>query len=222
MMNLNYYKNFILQVILIIFGLLLNQKPSLGKPLQNWRMQLPVKTEDSPVARRQQTLDRLLQLMQQRLLLQHHVARWKWNHQSPIEAPQREQELLKKLRQQAIAYGLDPDTVSTFFQWQIQAGKLLQIADFQTWQRQGIQSFEHVPDLNQVVRPSLDKLDTELLSTLANLAPVAHPMIQHQQLIQSRAQIVLRGDGIDNTVRRVVLAPLLEAVDKRETVSLLA
>ena len=117
------------------------------------------------------------------------------------------------MRQQAISYGLDPDTVSTFFQWQIQAGKLLQIADFQTWQRQGLQSFEHVPDLNQVVRPSLDKLDTVLLSSLAKLAPALdRPMIEHQQLIQSRAQIVLRGDGIDNTVRRVVLAPLLEGV----------
>ena len=119
----------------------------------------------------QQTVDRLLQLMQQRLMVQHDVARWKWNHKSPIEAPQREQELLAQLRQQAISYGLDPDAVNAFFQWQIQTGKLIQTADFQNWQRKGVRSFANVPSLKGTLRPLLDKLDTELLSILATLAP---------------------------------------------------
>ncbi len=118
----------------------------------------------------QQTVDRLLQLMQQRLMVQHDVARWKWNQKSPIEAPQREQELLAQLRQQAIAYGLDPDTVNAFFQWQILTGKLVQKADFQNWQRKGVRSFANVPSLNGTLRPLLDKLDTELLCVLATLS----------------------------------------------------
>ncbi|MBD0304154.1 MAG: chorismate mutase AroQ, gamma subclass, partial [Tolypothrix sp. T3-bin4] len=31
-----------------------------------------------------------------------------------------------------------------------------------------------------------------------------------QQLIQSRAQIILHGDAIDGTVRRIAIAPLIE------------
>ena len=170
------------------------------------RMQLKF-AEDSLVAHHQQTIDRLLQLMQQRLIVQHDVARWKWNQKSPIDVPQREQELLAQLRQQAVTYSLEPDVVSAFFQWQIDAGKLIQIADFQNWQKQGVQSFDNVPCLNLIVRPLLNKLSTELLSALAELTPFLD-CLTVQQLIQSRVQIILRGDGIDQTVRRVALAPL--------------
>lgn len=189
---------------------IITSKPSSGQSLQNPQgMQLGF-GEDSPVGRHQQKVDRLLQLMQQRLIAQHDVARWKWNQKSPIDVSQREQELLAQLRQQAMAYGLEPSAVSAFFKWQIDAGKLIQIADFQNWHREGIQSFDNVPDLNLTLRPLLDKLSPELLSALAALDPV-RDCLTVQELIQSRAQIILRGDGIDQTVRRVVLAPLLAA-----------
>ena len=189
---------------------IITSKPSSAQSLQNHQgMQLGF-GEDSPVARHQQKVDRLLQLMQQRLSVQHDVARWKWNQKSPIDVPQREQELLAQLRQQATAYGLEPSAVSAFFRWQIDAGKLMQKADFQNWHREGIQSFDNVPDLNLTLRPLLDKLSPELLSALAALEPV-RDCLTVKQLIQSRAQIILRGDGIDQTVRRVVLAPLLAA-----------
>lgn len=161
------------------------------------------------VAGYQQQVDRLLSLMQQRLVIQHDVAQWKWNHNSAIEAPEREQTLLANIRQQASAYSLDPDTATIFFQWQLFAGKLIQVNEFQTWQRQGIQSFEHVPDLNQTLRPSLDRLSPEILAALAPLSPVLSCSTV-QQLIQSRAQMILRGNGINNTVRRMAIAPLIE------------
>ena len=196
--------------------------------LQNpQRMQLRFK-KDSRVAHHQQTVDRLLQLMQQRLMVQHDVARWKWNQLSPIDVPQREQELLAQLRQQAVTYGIEPDVVSAFFQWQIDAGKLIQIADFQNWQKQGVQSFDNVPSLTLTVRPLLNKLSAELLSALAELTPFLD-CLTVQELLQSRVQIILRGDGIDRTVRRVALAPLnavkgtscqdsgLDGIDKNST-----
>ncbi|BAY49991.1 chorismate mutase (plasmid) [Scytonema sp. HK-05] len=209
-MNLNSFKKLLLlQVTIITFGLLLTDKPSFGQPKENSQGMQLVDFQASRVESYQQQVDKLLNLIRQRLLIQNDVARWKWNNNSAIEAPEREQELLAQLRNQASAYGLDPDAVAVFFQWQIFAGKLLQVDDFQTWQREGIQFFNNVPDLNQTLRPSLDKLSPEILSALAPLSPaLSCPTLQ--QLIQSRAQIILRGDGIDNTVRRIAIAPLIE------------
>ena len=202
-------KLLLLQATIVIFGLLLISKPSFGQSLRNPQVMQSGFDDDSPVARPKQKVDRLLQLMQQRLILQHYVARWKWNQRSPIEAPQREKELLAQLQQQAMAYSLEPNVVSAFFQSQIDAGKLIQITDFQNWVQEGVQSFHNVPSLNLTIRPLLDQLSSEFLSVLAALTPVLDsPKVK--ELIQSRCQTILQGDGIDTTVRRVALAPLLE------------
>ncbi len=155
------------------------------------------------------SVDKLLKLIQQRLLIAHDVARWKWNHKRPIEDRKREQELLLKVRQQATIYSLEPDTVAAFFQAQIEAGKLIQAVDFQNWQKQGIKSFPHVPDLNQILRPSLDKLNTEFLFALTELTQfLGCPQIQ--ELIKSRSQMIIQGDGIVKQVQSMAISPLLQ------------
>ncbi|MEH1771103.1 MAG: gamma subclass chorismate mutase AroQ [Nostoc sp.] len=209
-MNLNSYKKILVfQVIIITFALILTSKPSFGQSKENSQESPIVVCQASRVALYQKQIDKLLSLIQQRLLIQSFVAQWKWNHNNAIEAPEREQVLLAQLRKQAPAYGLDPDVVVVFFQWQIFAGKLIQISNFQSWQKQGIEFFDNVPDLNRTLRPSLDKLSPEILSALATLSPVLNcPILQ--QIIQSRAQIILRGDAIDDTVRRIAIAPLIE------------
>ncbi len=192
---------------LLLTSKLVSEKSKLYLSLQNsWTMQLAA-AENVLVTRQQRQVDRLLQLMQQRLMIAHDVAGWKWNQNRPIEDSQREQELVAKLRQQATAYGLEADTLAAFFQAQIEAGKLIQKTDFQTWHQQGVQSFTNVPDLNQTTRPSLDKLNTEFLAVLAEITP-ALGCRTLRKLIQSRAEIILRGDGIDRTVQRIALAPL--------------
>lgn len=208
-MNLNHSRKLLLlPVTFISFGLLFTSQPSFGHFL-NKSQEMPSVVSESTAAQYQQQVDKLLELMRQRLLIQNDVARWKWNNNGAIEAPQREQELLTQIRQQAPAYGLAPDAAAVFFQWQIFAGKTAQINDFQKWQRDKVQSFDNVPDLNNTLRPLLDKLTPELLSALAPLSPALNcPALQ--QLIQLRAQVVLRGEGIDNTVRRVAIAPLIE------------
>ncbi|MEJ6485328.1 gamma subclass chorismate mutase AroQ [Nostoc punctiforme UO1] len=160
-------------------------------------------------AEQQLRVDKLLKLIQQRLLIAHDVARWKWNHKRPIEDRKREQELLLKIRQQARIHSLEPDTVAAFFQAQIEAGKLIQAVDFQNWQKQGIKSFPHVPDLNQILRPSLDKLNTEFLFALTELTQfLGCPQIR--ELIQSRSQVIIQGDGIVKQVQSVAISPLLQ------------
>ena len=202
-------KLLLLQITLMIFGLLLTSKPSSGQPLKNSTQRYLESNESSTTARYEPQIDKLLQLMRQRLLIQNDVARGKWNQDGSIEAPGREQDLLAQIRSTAPSYGLDPDTAAIFFQWQIFAGKLVQIDDFQTWLQQGVKSFNNVPDLNQVLRPSLDELSPQLLDALKQLTPVLE-CSKVQQLIQLRAQTILRGEGIDKVVRHVVIAPLIE------------
>lgn len=159
------------------------------------------------IAEQQLRVDKLLKLIQQRLLIAHDVARWKWNQKLPIEDLQREQQLLSKVRQQAKIHSLEPTIVVAFFQAQIEAGKLIQNADFQTWQKQGIQSFPNAPDLNQKLRPSLDKLNTEFFSALVQLTPVLGcPQIR--EIIQARSQVIISGEGIDQKVQNLAISPL--------------
>lgn len=198
------------QATIIGLGLCLTSQPSFAQSKHS-AIKL-ADAQDVAVVNQQLKVDKLLQLIQQRLLIAHDVARWKWNHKRPIEDRQREQQLLDKLQKQAIDYGLQPDAVSAFFAAQITAGKLIQTADFQIWQRQGVKSFTNVPDLNQNLRPLLDKLNTDFLAVLTDMNAVLSCSLV-QELIKSRAQIIIRGDGINPTVRRTAIAPLLAVKD---------
>src|SRR5262245_39394913 len=51
-------------------------------------------------------LDRLLNLMRERLVLMHEVARWKWTEKRPIADPARERDLLDRLAARARDRGL--------------------------------------------------------------------------------------------------------------------
>ena len=200
-------KLLLLQITLIIFGLLLTSKPSSAQSLKNSTQGYLESNEEA--GRYEPQIDKLLQLMRQRLLIQNDVARGKWNQDGSIEAPGREQDLLAQIHSTAPSYGLDADTAAIFFQWQIFAGKLVQIDDFHTWLQQGVKSFNNVPDLNQILRPSLDELSPQLLDALKQLTPVLK-CSKVQQLIQLRAQTIIRGEGIDKVVRHVAIAPLIE------------
>ncbi|MEH2204881.1 MAG: gamma subclass chorismate mutase AroQ [Nostoc sp.] len=206
-MNLSFFrKHPLLFVSIIFFGLFFS---STVVAAQNSGSVKLVNPQAITSAEQQRSVDKLLKLIQQRLLIAHDVARWKWNQKRPIEDLKREQELLLKVRQQATTHSLEPDRVAAFFQAQIEAGKFIQTADFQNWQKQGIKSFANVPDLNQTLRPSLDKLNTEFLFALTELTSVLGcPQIQ--ELIQSRSQVIIQGDGIDRQVQNLTISPLLQ------------
>src|SRR5262245_51996104 len=56
----------------------------------------PDRSQDGGAAGLQQAVDRLLDLMRQRLLVQHEVASFKWHARRPVTDPKREQELLDR------------------------------------------------------------------------------------------------------------------------------
>lgn len=215
MYNLKFLRKYPLWFFIIVFfGLSFSNKVvaanlKLDFVAQNSGSLQPANSQVIISTEQQLSVDKLLKLIQQRLLIAHDVARWKWNHKRPIEDRKREQELLLKVQEQAKTYNLEPNRVVAFFQAQIEAGKLIQTVDFENWQKLGIKSFSNVPDLNQTLRPSLDKLNTEFLLVLRELIPVMGcPQIQ--ELIQSRTHVIIRGDGIGEQVQNLAISPLLQ------------
>jgi chorismate mutase len=147
--------------------------------------------------------DELLDLMRQRLLLMHDVARWKWNEQRPIADPEREQALLAGVERQASQLGVDPALARRFFAAQIEAAKLVQEEDHQRWRNEKQGRFTDVPDLAKELRPRIDDLNSRLLATLKRIGSERHPITQ-------RANVLLAGEGISPAVRRAALAPFEE------------
>jgi len=159
------------------------------------------------VAAARVALDNLLDLMRQRLLVQHEVARVKWHARLPITDPKREQELLDRAEAQARDLGLEPGFAREFFRAQVQAGKLVQQADFDAWQRSGTTPPDGGPNL-KALRLQIDSLNRKLLEALKD----AGRHLQHEvgrRAVQDRADVVLRGDGITAAVCQAACAPLL-------------
>jgi len=151
-------------------------------------------------------LDRLLGLIQQRLLVAHDVARWKWSQGKPISDPAREAKLLEEVAALGRDRGLDPEFVRSFFTAQMEAGKLLQQADFDRWRADGRDRGEAGPDL-AALRARIDQLDVELLDALAAVGPLPLPE-DRREVLKQRAAAVLDGAGIDEEVRARALQPL--------------
>ena len=178
--------------------------------LAGCRPPTPVAPTDEIAPRQAQTansVDDLLALMRDRLLLMHDVARWKWNERLPIADPEREQQLLSDLAERGLVYGLDPEQTTRFMAAQIEAGKLVQQADFDAWKRRGTDKFPNARDLKADLRPRIDELSGRLLAELAKLNSAANSMSAAQ--IEQRAREILSGEGIDDDVRRTALRPLL-------------
>ncbi len=175
----------------------------------------PPTAEQTPTARQRPTpadveavVDELLDLMGQRLLLMHDVARWKWNAGKPITDERRERELLSDLEQRGLALGLDRPTTRAFMAAQIEAGKLMQEADFKRWREQEQGQFADVRDLAIDLRPAIDRLSAEMLARLAQLAPLID-QDDARATMRDRADRILQGEGIDETVRAAALRSLV-------------
>ena len=113
---------------------------------------------------------RLSGLLRSRLALMDDVARWKWAARKPVSDPAREEQLLMALVQQGQTAGLDAERVTGFFRRQFAASRLRQQQLFEQWQQtDGPHDDRPAPDLQQVLRPRITRLSTELLQLLADI-----------------------------------------------------
>ena len=151
-------------------------------------------------------LDRLLDLIRQRLLVMDGVARWKWNQQASIADPVRERAILEGIVAQSGKHDLDPAFVRIFFQAQFDAAKQVQADCFRRWEAARQPPFPDAPDLTRDLRPQIDRLNGELLAALPAVR-LQDPAARGR--LQQRAAVVVQGDGITAAVRDTAVAPLL-------------
>ncbi|WP_371656742.1 MULTISPECIES: gamma subclass chorismate mutase AroQ [unclassified Streptomyces] len=105
-------------------------------------------------------------LFAERLLIADKVAAAKYGNDRPIDAPARERKILGDVAARAVGLGLDPDTVVAIFRDQIEANKLVQRGLYTRWDAHPEERPTQRPDLDKEVRPALDLITTQLLSTL--------------------------------------------------------
>jgi chorismate mutase len=151
--------------------------------------------------------------MRSRLAVMHDVARRKWADKAPIEDPDREAALLRDIADRGTALGLDPSTTRAFFGAQIEAAKLVQRADFRRWEAGHRGPDAEAPDLAGVLRPRIDALNRDLLDALVQAMPRLQADGGAAARIRGRADELLVGDGIDDTVRAAAVRPLINAAE---------
>ncbi len=159
----------------------------------------------------QQSIERLLVLMDQRLAVAVDVAQAKWNSGAPIDDPVRERQILDDLSAALTgANAADKLAIRRFFQAQFDAGKIIQRDLHAQWRQQQHARFVHPPELARDIRPKLDQLTPQLLDALAQVRPL---LVQGNAYawLQQRSQTLLAVDF--NSAVRVTALAGLRAVD---------
>lgn len=114
------------------------------------------------------TLSPLLDSIERRLALADAVALHKWDNRQPVQAIEREQQVLANIRRAAPTYQLDAHRAEAFFADQIEANKLVQYTLLHRWNN--LRQAPDTPrrDLKADLRPQLDQLQAQLLQRLAH------------------------------------------------------
>jgi len=143
----------------------------------------------------------VLQTIRDRLLVAHDVAQTKWGTEKAILDPQREADILDEMTRRGEALHLDAVPLRRLFAAQIQAGKQIQAADFETWQSEHRSAFEAPRPLSDL-RQTIDRLNENLLRGLAvaQVPPATW---------KSLARKYVAGPGISDAVRNTAVAPLV-------------
>ncbi|MES3709638.1 chorismate mutase [Pseudomonas putida] len=147
----------------------------------------------------------LLTIIEQRLDLATSVAVHKWDNHLPVEAPERERQVLVGVQEMAPDYDLSPERAAAFFADQIEANKLIQYTLRDRWTMLGQRPAAAPLDLANQIRPRLDKLQATLLLELARfdrqhnqdctqklthaLARLTNDTLRHQALVRATTQL---------------------------------
>jgi len=157
-----------------------------------------------------QKINRLLELIDQRLGIAAEVAKSKWNSGGAIDDPDREQQLLDAISVTAKGMGAGNLTfVSDFFQNQFDAGKIIQTRLIMHWHASypDDYKFNDAPDLIKEIRPRLERLNPALINALLEVQPLLQQAPMRSYLSTQAVQII-RND-VNGEARRTALTTLL-------------
>jgi cyclohexadienyl dehydratase len=147
----------------------------------------------------------VFELMQTRLSLMRAVAAWKYANNAAVTDPAREQRVLDASVAQAQQLGIEPASARDLFAVQIRIASDVQEHFIATWRKQGGNA-ERVRDLNQELRPELDRIGAELLQAIYLALPelARADFVQHYKTFAS----VIDVPGVDTADREQLLGAL--------------
>jgi cyclohexadienyl dehydratase len=149
---------------------------------------------------------RVFDLMQTRLSAMRAVAAWKYANNAAVTDPAREQRVLDASIAQAQQLGIEPVSARDLFALQIRIASDVQEHFIATWRKQGGPA-ERVRDLNQELRPELDRIGAQLLQAIY----LALPELARADFIQRY-----------KTFAAVIDVPGMEAADREQLLAVLA
>lgn len=149
---------------------------------------------------------RVFDLVQTRLSIMRAVAGWKFANNAPVTDAAREQRVLDASVAEAQRLGIEPTSARELFALQIRIASDVQEHFIATWRKQGGSS-ERVRDLNQELRPELDRIGAQLLQAIYLALPE-----------------LARTDFVEHykTYAAAIDAPSLEAADREQLLRALA
>jgi chorismate mutase len=168
-------------------------------------------------AKERDALTTLIDASAQRLALAREVAFAKWDNGVPVEDVRRERHVIHAAVRAGCEVGLPAEFVRRFFSAQIEANKLIQYALLTKWQAQGKAPRHSRIDLEQTVRPPIDRIQAVLISALVNRTGSPSPTSCRAQLaeaIMDRKITCLEiSRSLFSTALELALSPLCDATD---------
>lgn len=139
----------------------------------------------------------------QRLMLMPLVAEVKRAKNLPIEVPGREAVVEERAREAAERAGLDPASYLALVRAQIEAAKAVQRAALEA---PVSVDANRLPDLDDDIRPAIDRIDVAIRSTLVWAAPIESSEDELIELLRVDAQVPGLDDAVLRGIARAVRA----------------
>ena len=169
--------------------------------------------EDSPIKPFDADLDLLVECLGDRLSLMPAVARYKWEHNLPIEDPARERSLIDRFVAEAQARGLDADWSRRVIAAQIAAARRVQEDCFENWQTSAPDEGDPVRDLQTELRPRIEQSTIQLIEILMRLEP-HRKSAAFREIFPSRTDSMVTREAISDKVRHLAITPWLESENR--------
>ncbi len=149
----------------------------------------------------------VLQLEDDRLSLMPTVAAWKWQHHAAISDPSRERIVILSAAKLAQPLGLAPAPIEQLFALQIRLASDAESGRERHWRSAGYDFPGPPPDLNNELRPKLDRLTTDLIRALYLAAP-AFSRPDFTERYAARSAQLLTNEAWSPASRRELLTDL--------------
>lgn len=156
---------------------------------------------------------KLLTLIEERLELAAVVAKAKWLSGEPVNAPEREEEIIRTVEQLALKEGTDVEFTTEFFRAQFEANKYIQKKLLDKWEKQN-PGFRNAPNLYKEVRPGFDRITPEMVRSLKLLKGCSDEHFQN--ILTNDISVDRNSSEIFRDAMDLAVKPLIESADNFE------